>query len=246
MNNIKKERALKPLAIIATVAFTLLTLFCLVGFVAFAIDFDPSSTDMLLMTLCWVCMLPALGFYYSFSRHVVSDKKRGIVIFSIIACLIADVIFIITTFCVKSSITDDFSIFGIDPVITYILATFTGQFSYFALFFVFCKKEKTSFDFLCIALAAILPFLAFAASIIILVVVAILFVLAVAKGFASFSNAIGAGQPQQRNTYTVNDGGRTYTLTYYQRNLVHNADEYKDQYNQSWITDDGGRTFSRI
>ncbi len=246
MNNIKKERALKPLAMIATVVFAALTLFCLVGFVAFAIDFDPATTDMLLMTLCWVCMLPALGFYYSFSRHVVSDKKRSIVIFSIIACFITDVIFIVATLCLKNSITDDFSIFGIDPAITYILATFTGQFSYFVLFFVLCKKEKTSFDFLCIVVAAILPFLAFAASIIILVVVAILFVLVVGKGFVKFSKAIGAGQSPTRPTYTVNDGGRTYTLTYYQRNLVHNADEYRDQYNQAWITDDGGRTFSRI
>ncbi|MBQ7369314.1 MAG: hypothetical protein IJW60_06385 [Clostridia bacterium] len=246
MNNIKKERTLRPLALMATVVFAVLTLFCLLGFVVFVIDTDPTTTDMMLMTLCWVCMLPALGFYYSFSRQVVSDKKRSIVIFSMIACLIADVIFIIVTFCVKASITDDFSIFGIDPAITYILAVFTGQFSYFALFFVFGKKEKTLFDFLCIPVAAILPFLAFAASVIILVVVAILFVVAVGKGFVKFSNAIGAGQSPTRNIYTVNDGGRTYTLTYYQRNLVHNADEYRDEYNQAWITDDGGRTFSRI
>ena len=139
--------------------------------------------------------------------------------------------------------SNSFGFFGIDPAVTCIIAVFAGQLSYFALFLMLCKSGKKSHEFLCILLSLIVPFLAFGLAVIVLIAVLGLLVYAFMKGFVSFSKAIGAGQ---RNTYTVTEGWVTYTLTYHQRNSAYNADEYRDQYNQAWITDDGGRTFARI
>ena len=244
MNNITKEKTLKPLALIATVVFAALTLFCLVGFLAFALS--ENATDTMLMWLCFVCLAPALGFYYVFSNSVHSTKKLRCAVISAIACVVMDIIYIIVVMCVKNSMTNSLGFFGVDPAVTCIIAVFAGQLSYFCLFLMLCKSGKKLHEFLSIPLALLVPFLAFGLAVIILIAVLALLVLAFMKGFVSFSKAIGAGQSPTRNMYTVSDGGRTYTLTYYQRNLVHNADEYRDQYNQAWITDDGGRTFSRI
>lgn len=244
MNNIKKERTLQPLALMATVVFAALTLFCLLVFLSFV--FTENATDNMLMWLCFVCLAPAFGFYYAFSHSVHFTKKLYCITISTIACVVMDIIYIIVVMCVKNSMTNSLGFFGVDPAVTCIIAVFAGQLSYFALFLMLCKSGKKLHEFLCILLSLIVPFLAFGLAVIILIAVLGLLVYAFMKGFVSFSKAIGAGQPQQRNTYTVNDGGRTYTLTYYQRNLVHNADEYRDEYNQAWITDDGGRTFARI
>lgn len=244
MNNTKKEKTLKPLAIIATVVFAALTLFCLVGFLAFA--FSENSTDNMLMWLCYVCLAPAFGFYYAFSHSVNSTKKMRCVIFSAIACVIMDIIYIIVVMSVKNKMSDSLGFFGISPVVSCIIAVFAGQLSYFVLFLMLCKTGKKVHEFLCILLSLIVPFLSFALAVICLIL-AIVFVIGIfMKGFSKFANAIGAGQPTAHNTYTVNDGGISYTLTYYQRNLVYNADEYRDEYNHSWITTDNGRTFSRI
>jgi len=244
MNNIKKERTLQPLALIATVVFAVLTLFCLIGFLVFA--FSENKTDDMLMWLCFVCLAPAFGFYYSFSRSVRSDKKLRILLFSAIACLATAIVYIIVVISTKNSLSDRFGFFGMSSVATYIITVFAGQLSYFCLFLMLCKTGKKLHEFLCIVLSLLVPFLSFALAVIILLGVVALLVFAFFKGFLKFSNAIGAGQSPSQNTYTVNDGGRQYTLTYYGRNLTHNADEYKDEYNGRWITDDGGRTFTRI
>ena len=61
MNTNQKTKTLTPLAVIATVVFSVLTLFNLIGFLAFAFD-NAETADNMLMWLCFVCLFPALGF----------------------------------------------------------------------------------------------------------------------------------------------------------------------------------------
>ncbi len=244
MNNISKEKKLSAVAVVMTVIFGILFLFSLLGTLLLT-QANPSN-GMLFM--CMLCFTPALGFYFAISKGVAfsARQKMACLIISALAFVVLDVIYFIVLNGVKDLLGSSLSIGGSDPVATYVLSALTGQISYVFLFFKLCRSEKKILEALCIPVSVLLPILSVALAIVVIIVVGVFIIVTLFKLFVGLRNATDIGGSNWYDqTFTINDGGQVHTLKHYGRDLMNNAEEFTDEFNNRWITQDQGRTFYR-
>lgn len=244
MNNTTEKKKLSTLSIIMVVVFGIMFLFSLTATLVLA----KSNPSMAMTFACAFCFLPAIGFYLAFSLRESFEPKQRIIamIASGVAFIVFDIIYIIVLNALKGSLTDGISVGSVSPVVTYILSAITGQVAFVFAFLKLCRSKKKWLDILCVPVSVIMPILAVALAIVVIIVVGVFIIVTLLKWFVRLRNATDYPTPNWTNqTFTVNDGGLSYTLKYYGRDFANNADEFVDEYNNRWLTQDQGRTFFR-